>query len=391
MNPRRAGAIAQKVFLTLKHDRRSLALMLVAPVFAMLVLGYALGGETKSVRTVIVNEDEGGLAAEIIAQLDRDALSLTVSDDIEEARRLVREGERTAALIFPRNFTEDASPREGAAGSPPVAPGLPGGTAPVPPGPPKGARMEVFLDTTSGQQAAVVQRELAEAAKAAADARGAAAPVSFDVAYAHPAAQSARFIDYFVPGIMALAAMLFTSLLTILAFVGERTGGTLDRLRTTPATEAEIVVGYAAAFGAVAAVQGALLLAVALLVYDVLVVGSVLLAALIVVLLAVDAMAIGMLVSTAAQREGQAVQLVPLILLPTFLLSGIFLPLQSLPGWARPLAYLLPPTWAIEALRDVMLRGWGLDRVWVHVLVLAGLAALFGALAVLGLRRARNA
>lgn len=390
MNAGRVLAISRKVFLTLKHDPRTVALMLLAPVMAMLIFGFAFGSETRDVRTVVVNDDEGDVAQGIIDKLDRDALQITIMTDAAAARASVQRGENTAAILFPANFTADASPTEGTTGTPGPAPGLPG-TPPVPPQPPKGARAEVFLDTTNNQLAGVVLRELQEATVAYAEEGGRSAPIAFDPAYAHPAAKDARFIDYFVPGVMAFAATLFTTLLTLLAFVGERANGTLDRLRVTPVTEAEFVLGYVLAFGLIAAVQGALLLAVAILVYDVLIVGSVALAALIIVLMAVDAMGIGILVSSAAQREGQAIQFVPFIVLPVFLLSGIFVPVEALPAWLRPLSYLLPPTWAIEALRDVMLRGWGLDRVGLHVAILAGFAAVFTTLAILGLKRARQA
>jgi ABC-2 type transport system permease protein len=108
-----------------------------------------------------------------------------------------------------------------------------------------------------------------------------------------------------------------------------------------------------------------------------------------IVLTAIDAQAIGILISAAARREGQAVQFLPLIIFPAFLLSGIFVPVQSLPDWLRPLSYLIPPTWAIEGLRDVLLRGWGLEHVWLHVLVLGVFALVFTVLAVVGLRRSR--
>jgi ABC-2 type transport system permease protein len=81
--------------------------------------------------------------------------------------------------------------------------------------------------------------------------------------------------------------------------------------------------------------------------------------------------------------------MIPLIILPTFLLSGIFVPDEALPSWLRPLSYLLPPTWGIEAMRDVMLRGWGLDRIGLHLAVLVGFAALFVGLAIVGLKRSR--
>lgn len=365
MKPARVLAIARKVFLTLCHDPRTVALMLLAPVMAMLIFGFAFGSETRDVRTVIVNEDEGTLAAELVAHLDREALAISTMEDAGAARAAVRDGERTGAILFPSDFTQRATRGN--------------------------ATLEVFLDTTNNQLSSVVVREVAEAGQSLARSRGLSPPLAPTVTYAHEAAKDARFIDYFVPGVMAFAATLFTTLLTLLAFVGERTGGTLDRLRVTPVTEGEIVLGYEAAFGLIAAVQGALLFTVAILVYDVLVVGSIALAVLIIALMAIDAMGIGVLISAGARREGQAVQMIPFIVLPVFLLSGIFVPIEALPEWLRPLSYVLPPTWAIEALRDVMLRGWGLDRVWRHVAVLAGFAVVLTLLAIAGLRRARRA
>jgi ABC-2 type transport system permease protein len=256
--------------------------------------------------------------------------------------------------------------------------------------PPKGAHAQVFLDTTNQQLAAVVLPTLAAATvKVAAD-QGAKSPVSFDTDYAFAKAKDARYIDYFVPGIMAFAVTVFTTLLTLLAFVGERTAGTLNRLRVSPATEADVVLGYELAFGVIAAIQGSLVLAVAIWVYHILVVGPLWVAALLIVLTAIDAQAIGILISAGAQREGQAVQFIPFIIFPVFLLSGIFVPIASLPDWLRPFSYLLPPTWSIDGLRDVMLRGWGIEHVWLNLAVLAGFALVFTVLAIAGLKR-RNA
>lgn len=372
----RVLAVTRKVFLSLRHDPRTIALMLLAPILAMLVFGFAFGTETHNVPTIIVNHDEGDLAAKLIAKLDREKLNIQEMTDDAAAKALVAEGSHTAAIIFPANFTKDASPGTGG----------PFGITP-----PKGANITVFLDTTNAQLAAAVGQQLGLAAQALVKDQGITLPIANDLQYAHVAAKDARFIDSFVPGIMALAAMLFTTLLTLLAFVSERTTGTLDRLRVTPVTEAEIVLGYELAFGIIAAMQGLLLITVATLVYDVLIVGSVALAALVVILLALDAQAIGILVSAAARREAQAVQMIPLIILPTFLLSGIFVPVLSLPAWLQPFSYLLPPTWAIEAMRNVLLRGWGLEHVWLHVTVLAGFAVGLTTLAIVGLRRARNA
>lgn len=374
-------AIARKQFLTLKHDRRSLALMLLAPIMAMLIFGFAFGTAPQHVKVIVVNQDQGTLATKLLGHVNHTTLDLQTKSDPNTAKSAVRDGQAVAAIIFPRDFSANASPAV-------HMQRVQGRLQPIVV-PPVGAHADVMLDTTNQQLAQVVMPALAQAGQQLAASAGAKSPVSFDTSYAFAKAKDARYIDYFVPGILAFAITLFTTLLTLLAFVGERTSGTLNRLKVTPVTEAEIVLGYELAFGVIAAIQGALVLLVAILVYHVLVIGPLWLALLIVILNALDAQAIGMLISAAAQRESQAVQVIPFIIFPVFLLSGIFVAVESLPTWLRPFSYILPPTWAIAGLRDVLLRGWGIDKVWLNVAVLAGFAILLSLLAIAGLRRAK--
>jgi ABC-2 type transport system permease protein len=374
-------AIARKQFLSLKHDHRTLALMLLAPIMAMLVFGFAFGSSPSHVPVLVVNQDSGETAGKIVDKLDHDKLKLSDRSDAEAARREVRDGKAVGALIFPAGFSADAKP------TPVVT--VVSGKPQVSVVPPVGAHVEIFLDTTNQQLAQLVPVALAQAAQKLASEQGVKNPISLDTKYAFEKAKDARYIDYFVPGVMAFAITFFTTLLTLLAFVSERTSGTMDRLRVSPATEAEIVLGNELAFGIIAAVQGSLILAVAVWVYHILIIGPLWIAALLVILTAIDAQAIGISVSAAAKRESQAVQFIPFIVFPVLLLAGIFVPVQSLPGWLQPFSYLLAPTWAVDGLRNVFLRGWGIEHVWINVSVLAGFAVLFTVIAIVGLRRAR--
>lgn len=390
MSGHRILAIARKQFLTLRHDPRTLALMVLAPIMAMLIFGFAFGQTAKHVAVIVVNQDTGDVARKIIDNIDTTALNLTTRSDLVTATQQVDAGHIVAVISFPASFTADSQPTM----KPPTA--APATfhalSAPSQPTviPPVGTSVQLYLDTTNEQLAAVVERQLAHALQATAKELGATSAIAIDQRYAFPKAKDATATDTLVPGIIAFAITVFTTLLTLLAFVSERTSGTLDRMRVTPVTEAEIVLGYELAFGIIAALQGALVLAVAILVYHVLVVGSVALAALVVILTAIDAQAIGIVVSAAARRESQAVQFLPFIIFPTFLLSGIFVAVSSLPSWLRPLSYLLPPTWAIEALRNVLLRGWGFAQIWPNLAVLLGFAVLFSTSAILGLKASKR-
>lgn len=362
MNARRTFAVAKKVLRSVRHDRRSLALMLVAPIIAMTVFGFAFGSEISNTPVAFVNEDAGPAAQRIIGAVDGEAIDVREFGTIAEAHEELLDANVRAVVHFPRNFSESAS---------------------------RGSIYLVFeVDASNAQVTAHVARHLQLAiTEAAGSATGAGSPFHIETRAVY--ADGAEYLDYFVPGIMAFAAMIFTTLLTLLAFVGERTSGTLSRLLVTPVTAGEIVGGYSIAFGLIAMVQGGILLTTALLVFDAMIVGALWIAIVFVVLVAIDAMSLGILLSAAARREAQAIQMIPLVVFPTFLLSGIFVPVETLPWWLRPFAWAIPPTYAVEGLRDVMLRGWGIDRVWPYLAGLAAFGVLFLTLATFGLRRQR--
>lgn len=361
MNARRTLAITKKVLRSLRHDPRSIALMLFAPILAMTIFGFAFGAEVAHVPVVVVNEDAGPLAGRFVDELDRDALDVRTQVDLEAAQRDLDEGRVRAVIHFPATFSQDVGKGD--------------------------ATVDLRVDGSNSQYVAHIARQLQLATQKTIQSGGARLPVTVETTYAY--AEGAKYMDYFVPGIMAFAAMVFTTLLTLLAFVSERTSGTLSRLLVTPVRGSEIVGGYALAFGIIAAFQGAILLIVALWIFDAFIVGSIALAFLVVILTAIDAMSLGILLSAAAHRELQAVQMIPLIIFPTFLLSGIFVAVEILPNWLRPFSWLIPPTYAVLAERDIMLRGWGLEHVWWQLLALAAFGAFFLTVAAVSLNRQR--
>jgi len=116
----------------------------------------------------------------------------------------------------------------------------------------------------------------------------------------------------------------------------------------------------------------------------------VLIAFLAIALLAVVCQALGILLSSLANRIEQAIQFLPFVVLPAFLPSGIFCPVEAIPVWLRPLSYLVPPTYAVDACRSVMLKGWGLDMIWTDIVALIMFAFVFLALTVWSLKRKKG-
>ena len=142
-------------------------------------------------------------------------------------------------------------------------------------------------------------------------------------------------------------------LVTSIAMLRERTSGTLERLLTTPLARLDLLLGYGLAFGLAAALQAVVTVTVATTVYDLDVAGSVWLVVLIAVADAVLGVALGLLASAFARTEFQAVQFMPVIVLPQFFLCGLLVPRDQMAGWLQAISYVLPLTYAVEALQEV--------------------------------------
>jgi ABC-2 type transport system permease protein len=382
MNLSRTLAVTKRVFKDVKNDKRTIALILIAPIFAMFVFGLAFSGNVEDVSTIIVNHDNGfvspsgqntSISKDIISNLNTSVMNITYMTDDAAATKEVQDGKSYAVIIFPENFTQEIIQSQT---------GINSGNSS------SSTEITIKDDESIVNIKTAITGSVADAVTTTMENNGVNPPVklSTDPIYG----QNAQFIDFVVPGVMGFIVYLLTTLLTLLAFVGERTSGTLERLLSSPIRESEMVGGYAIAFGIIGTVQAAFLLLVAIAVFRITVIGDVFLAFLVVALLAVVSQALGILLSNLAKTEGQAVQFVPFIILPVFLLSGVFWPIQAIPVWLRPLSYLVPPTYAVDACRAVLLKGWGLSRIWPDILALILFAVLFLILATLSLKRRKD-
>ena len=179
-------------------------------------------------------------------------------------------------------------------------------------------------------------------------------------------------------GILPFVVMF---LVTSIAMLRERTSGSLERLLTTPLARLDLLLGYGTAFGLAAAAQALVTVTIATTVYDLDVRGSIWLVVLIAVVDAVLGVALGLLASAFARTEFQAVQFMPVIVLPQFFLCGLLVPVDQMAGWLQAIAHVLPLTYAVEALQEVGRSATATGTMWIDIAVVAGVALLALALA----------
>ena len=176
-------------------------------------------------------------------------------------------------------------------------------------------------------------------------------------------------------------------LVTSIAMLRERTTGTLERLLTTPLGKLDLLFGYGLAFGLAAAVQAGVAVAAAYLLLGLTTAGSTGLVVLIAVVNAVLGVALGLLCSAFARTEFQAVQFLPVVVIPQLLLCGLFVPRGQMAGWLQAVSDVLPLSYAVEALTQVGAHADATGRMWRDLTVVAGAAVIALVLAAATLRR----
>src|SRR3954447_5648949 len=186
---------------------------------------------------------------------------------------------------------------------------------------------------------------------------------------------------------LAILPFVVMFLVTSIAMLRERTSGTLERLLTTPLARFDLLLGYGLAFGVMALLQAGITVTVATTLYDLDVAGSLWLVVLIAVVDAVLGVALGLLASAFARSECQAVQFMPVIVLPQFFLCGLLVARDQMPGWLEAVSDVLPLTYAVEALQEVGRSAAETGTMWRDVGIVAGAALLALALAAATLRR----
>lgn len=320
-SPARIGVVALRVMRQLKRDRRTIVLIIFAPIVLMILFGYALSGEMSGISLGLVDgSGQEGLRAHLEAIKDFDIMRLGSESDAE---KLILEGRLDGAVVLA----------------------------------PEGVR--VLLDASSlqvsGAIAAAVQ---AGASRQAAPAPGPTISTRYIFGY------DLEMMDTIGPAILGLVVFFFTFINAAIAFIRERSQGTLEKFMVSPLSRVEMISGYVLGFSFFAVLQSATTLLVVILGFGVPLEGSPLTALLVVMLLGAGALGLGTFFSSFARSEFQVVQFIPLVITPQIVLCGIWWPLQSVPEVIRPLSYILPLTYAADALREVMLKGAGLADIF---------------------------
>jgi len=370
----KARWIALRVIQEIVRDRRTLAFFLVVPIIVMTLVYYAIYQDEVAKIAVISR----GMARLFSYDLER-ALTkeknvvvapLSIPDDEQDPARLeamIREALKKkqvdGVLYFPeRLITDRFDGKPGALylyveGSRPTLTGT------------VGSAVGNAMSDLSAALPVVIDAQCS--AKCANSVNNKAIDLKKVYVYGD---EDYRLVDFFLPVLLPFFVFFFTFLLSTISFQRERVRGTLERLLITPITFTDIVLGYLGGFFLFSTLQMSIVLTyiLMLITYPVTVWQ---IASLLVVSIAVmmTGLLLGLLVSFQAHNEFQAVQFIPLVILPQIFLSDMIWSLESFPWPFRWFAMVLPLTHANAIARDLMLKQLPLWQLWPNLLALAAL------------------
>ena len=355
-------AIAKKVMKELLRDKRTLAMMFVAPVFIMWLMNLMFSAST-AVNIKLATQD---LPTSLVTKMDDlDHVSVQTYNDIDQAKKDLAD-EKVDAVVSYKNGEYQVDYANTDASKTSMT---------------RQVLRTSIADEGSNQLMARVKQALPQL-----NLKTKAPEIKESYQYGD---ENTSFFTSMIPVLIGFVVFFFVFLISGMALLKERTSGTLERLLATPVKRSEIVYGYMLSYGLIAIFQTAVVVLAAIWLLDVEVVGNLFNVIIVNVVLALVALAFGILLSTLAKSEFQMMQFIPLVIMPQLFFSGI-IPLSSMGDWAQTVGKFLPLTYSGDAMSQIILYGRGIGDVLPNIGVLLIFLVILTILNIVGLRRYRK-
>ncbi|WP_077623462.1 ABC transporter permease [Sediminibacillus massiliensis] len=351
----RTSALIRRICMEMFRDKRTLALLFLAPLLVLTLMYFFFNGETEEPALGVTSA-----ANDLIPSLEEADINIVEYNQVTDPAKTVAEDDLQGLLQVENgefNLTLQNS-------DPTAAQGL---------------LMKVKQTTAMQLQARMAEQNASRSGQQQPD---------FTADYVYGSSETA-FFDVLSPILIGFFVFFFVFLISGIGLLKERTTGTLDRLMATPIKREEIVTAYLIGYGIFAIIQTIIVVSYSVVILDVVLVGSIWNVLLINLLLALVALSLGTLLSTFASSEFQMVQFIPVVVIPQVFFSGI-IPMEGMADWLQGLAKIMPLYYGAEALKGIMYKGLPLSEMTVNILALAGFAAVFITLNIFALKKYRR-
>jgi ABC-2 type transport system permease protein len=345
---RRWIGILVKEFIQVKRDRLTFGMIIGIPVLQLILFGYAINTDPKNLPTVVYTADASIFSRSFVAALENTGYfkvtSLAPSE--AEAERMIAEGRAQFVITIPADFSRKLA---------------------------RGERPELLVEADASDPTAVSNAVSAvQVIASTALSRDLAGVLGKSIATSPPVdvriqrRYNPEGITAYniVPGLLGTILTMTMVLMTGLAITRERERGTFENLLSTPALPIEVMTGKIVPYILIGLIQVVLILLAAKFVFDVPMQGSLLLLFAVVLVFVAANLTLGIVFSSIARNQLQAMQMTFFFFLPSILLSGFMFPFRGMPEWAQWVGNVLPLTHFLILVRGILLKGNGFAVLW---------------------------
>ncbi|MGZ9466913.1 ABC transporter permease [Staphylococcus epidermidis] len=356
-------AIIQRVIIELLRDKRTLALMFLAPLLVLTLMYFIFNSDEDTSINIGVADS---VSSEITDHIDNDDVKFKHFDSVKNVKNKI-EHNNLDAFIYQENqtlhvtYTNEDPSQSGAIKQ----------------------LLHQSIQKNKMKDVKKLMNSLPDSVKNK-DSKS----IQLDNSYLYGDKDS-NYFDKMFPILMGFFVFLFVFLISGIALLRERTTGTLERILATPIRRSEIVFGYLLGYGIFAIIQTLIIVLFSIYLLNISLSGNLSYVLLINILLAITALVMGIFISTFANSEFQMAQFIPIVAIPQVFFSGIF-PLENMPSWLSNIGYLFPLRYAGHALTNIMIKGQGWSNIWFDVLILFAFIIIFITLNIIGLKRYRR-
>mgnify|MGYP002078309073 CR=1 FL=1 len=346
-------AFVRKEILHILRDRRTLLILIGMPIVQVLLFGFAVTNEFKDANMAVLDLAKDDLSKELTVKLAASGHFTNVGqlDSYSAVHEAFKTGEIKLAVVIPGRFSADFFGRGGQSLQL-IAEGTEPNTA-------------TSLINYASSMIAAFSRE-----KSGITSGQPLIDVESRLVY-NPELRSTHL---FVPGVITLVLMLVSAMMTSLTIAREKELGTMELLLVSPLPPPVIILGKVTPYVGLSFINAVTILLMGKFIFKVPLLGSIGLLAAVCLLFIGTALALGIFISTRTQTQ-QAAMLSSLMILmmPTILLSGFIFPVESMPLPLQVISNAIPAKYFILLLKDIMLKGGGIDLIWKDALVLTGM------------------
>jgi len=410
-------AIVRRVFKQMLRDKRTLALMFLAPLLIMTLMYFLFQNNTTQVaslgvhhvdqsvvnvidtKNVTIHHYDSSQARKMIKQHDLDGyltqkngqLTITYSNSNPTNTSLIKASLQSGLVKLKMKTLVTVTKKQRAALESQQA-ALKKLTAAQTQATVTKLKTAIAQAQARGDQATAekLQKQLKQATATTSSSTQSAKATSYTTKshYIYSSSDS-TFFENFFPAFLGFFVFFFVFLISGVSLLNERTTGTLSRLLATPIRRSEIIMGYLIGYGGFAIIQTVLTVVFTITVFKIHLVGSIWLVFLTNLLLALVALTLGIFISTFANSEFQMIQFIPLIVVPQIFFAGL-VPVDGMASWLQAIAHIMPLYYGANAMTAVVTKGAGLGDIGVNLLILVGFMVVLTMLNIVGMKRYRK-